>query len=321
MKKQTPTDTSKLTNPAVAALLAFVCCFLWGSAIPMIKTGYSLIGIENSQTASQILFAGARFTIAGILVIVFGSIMSKKPLLPEKSTLKYAPVLCIFQTIGQYFFFYIGVAHTTGVTGSILNATGTFFSILIACLIFRQEKLAFNKLFGCLIGFIGVLLINISGSDTVFGFSFLGEGFMVISTLMSAMSSVLIKDFSQKENPVRLSGYQFFLGGIVLIIIGLCMGGHLDNITSGSGLISSVGVLLYLAFVSAMAYTLWSLLLKHNPVSRIAVFGFMNPVCGVFLSAFILGETKQAFRLNSLFSLILVSLGIYIVNHSKNKSS
>lgn len=314
METRSTSDTSKLTNPAIAALLAFVCCFLWGSAIPMIKTGYNLIGIDNNQTASQILFAGARFTLAGILVIIFGSIISKKPLLPEKSTFKYAPVLCIFQTIGQYFFFYIGVAHTAGVTGSILNATGSFFSILIACLIFHQEKLSFNKLLGCIVGFSGVLIINLSGSDTVFGFTFLGEGFMIISTLMSAMSSVLIKKFSQNENPVRLSGYQFFLGGIVLIIIGLCMGGHLDNIT-----MSSVSVLLYLAFVSAVAYTLWSLLLKHNPVSRIAIFGFMNPVCGVFLSAFILGETKQAFRLNSLIALMLVSLGIYIVNVSKKK--
>ena len=314
METQSTSLTSKLAKPAIAALLAFVCCFLWGSAIPMIKTGYNLIGINNNQTASQILFAGARFTLAGILVIIFGSIISKKPLLPEKSTFKYAPVLCIFQTIGQYFFFYIGVAHTAGVTGSILNATGSFFSILIACLIFRQEKLSFNKLLGCIVGFSGVLIINLSGNDTVFGFTFLGEGFMIISTLMSAMSSVLIKKFSQNENPVRLSGYQFFLGGIVLIIIGLCMGGHLDNIT-----FSSVGVLLYLAFVSAVAYTLWSLLLKHNPVSRIAIFGFMNPVCGVFLSAFILGETRQAFRLNSLIALLLVSLGIYIVNVSKKK--
>lgn len=316
MKNQTTTDNSKLTNPVIAALLAFICCFLWGSAIPMIKTGYGLMGIENSHASSQILFAGVRFTLAGILVIIFGSILSKTPLLPEKGTLKYAPILCIFQTIGQYFFFYIGVAHTAGVTGSILNATGTFFSILIACLIFHQEKLTSNKLFGCLIGFLGVLIINISGGDTVFGFTFLGEGFMIISTLMSAMSSVLIKNFSQKENPVRLSGYQFFLGGIVLIVIGLCMGGHLDHIT-----FSSVCVLLYLALVSAVAYTLWSLLLKYNPVSRIAIFGFMNPVCGVFLSAFILGETKQAFRLNSLFALILVSLGIYIVNRVKGKNT
>lgn len=304
-----------LTKPLTVALLAFICCFLWGSAIPMIKTGYSLINITNDDSASQILFAGTRFTLAGIMVIVIGSILQKKPMFPTKSTFKYAPFLCLFQTVGQYFFFYIGVAHTTGVTGSILNATGTFFSILIACLIFRQEKLKFNKIAGCVIGFAGVLLINISGGDTLFGFTFLGEGFMIISTLMSALSSVLIKQFSSKENPIALSGYQFFIGGIILMISGTIMGGKLNGMN-----VQAFAVLLYLAMVSAVAYTLWSILLKHNPVSRIAIFGFMNPVCGVFLSAFILGETSQAFRYQSLLALILVSIGIYVVNRSKKAS-
>ena len=303
---------NKLTKPLNVAILAFVCCFLWGSAIPMIKTGYDFIEINGNDTASQILFAGARFTLAGILVILSGSIISKKPLLPSKNTFKYAPILCIFQTVGQYFFFYIGVANTTGVTGSILNATGTFFSILIACLIFKQEKLTANKIWGCVAGFAGVLIINISGGDTALGFHFLGEGFMIISTLMSALSSVLIKRFSQHENPVLLSGYQFFMGGSILAAAGLIMGGRLNSINT-----SSLAVLFYLAMVSAVAYSLWSILLKYNPVSRIAIFGFMNPVCGVFLSAFILKESGQAFNPKSLIALILVCIGIYIVNRTK----
>ena len=40
------------------------------------------------------------------------------------------------------------------------------------------------------------------------------------------------------------------------------------------------------------------LLMKYNTVSRIAVFGFMNPVIGVILSALILGEENQAFTIS-----------------------
>ena len=59
-----------LTRTWVVAALACVCCILWGSAIPVIKTGYQILAVDSADTASQIVFAGVRFTLAGILVLV-----------------------------------------------------------------------------------------------------------------------------------------------------------------------------------------------------------------------------------------------------------
>ena len=73
-------------------------------------------------------------------------------------------------------------------------------------------------------------------------------------------------------------------------------------------------MLIYLALVSAVAYSLWGMLLKYNPISRVAVFGFMNPVFGVILSAWLLREGAQSLGPVSLVSLVLVCAGIYIVN-------
>ena len=87
------------------------------------------------------------------------------------------------------------------------------------------------------------------------------------------------------------------------------MGGHLDHIPAMGAVL-----ILYLALVSAVAYTLWSVLLTYNDVSKVAIFGFVNPLCSVILSALILGEVKQAFNIGSLLALILVCAGIYIVN-------
>ena len=67
---------NKLTQTGIVALLACVCCILWGSAIPVIKTGYHILQVDSSDTASQIVFAGIRFTLAGILVLIFASIIS-----------------------------------------------------------------------------------------------------------------------------------------------------------------------------------------------------------------------------------------------------
>ena len=56
------------------------------------------------------------------------------------------------------------------------------------------------------------------------------------------------------------------------------MGGHLDYVTVGG-----ITVVLYLALVSAVAYTLWSVLLAYNDVSKVAIFGFVNPLCSCLL--------------------------------------
>ena len=55
-----------LTKIPVVCLLTLICCFLWGSAFPVVKIGYQMFSIGASDTASQILFAGIRFTLAGI---------------------------------------------------------------------------------------------------------------------------------------------------------------------------------------------------------------------------------------------------------------
>lgn len=308
-------NKNQLTKPVIVGLLAFVCCLLWGSAIPTIKTGYALMEIASTDMASQILYAGTRFTVAGLLAILMGSLMSRKFLTPTRGILKLAFPLCLVQTVGQYVFFYIGVAHVSGVKGSIITATSTFFAILIASLVMRQEQLTVKKMVGCIFGFSGVVLINLAGNQLNGGFHLAGEGAMLLSALAYAGSSVLIKNFSQKEDPVALSGYQFFIGGLIMCGIGLILGGNL-----GVWTFSSFGILWYLAMVSAVAYSLWSILLKYNPVSQVTVYGFMNPVCGVILSAIILKEGKQAFGITSLVALLLVCAGICIVNYNKKST-
>ena len=110
-----------------------------------------------------------------------------------------------------------------------------------------------------------------------------------------------------------LSGSQFCVGGCILMGIGLALGGTFPH-----GAWQGYLVLLHLACVSAIAYTLWSLLLAHNPVSKIGIYNTMIPVLGVFLSALILGETKQAFSIRTWIALAFVSSGILVLNKIKS---
>ena len=305
-----------MQKTVVVWLLAMACCLLWGSAFPCVKIGYDLFRIDASDTASQIVFAGTRFFLAGVLTLIFGSISQKRLLIPKKTDIPMIGKLALFQTILPYLFFYIGLAHTTGVKSSIIEAANVFIAILIASLIFHQEALTRQKMIGCVIGFAGVVLINLSGGGMDMSFQWNGEFFILLSTLAYALSSVFIKRYSAISDPVLLSGWQFCFGGLVMVFAGRIMGGSLTFYEAGC-----VPLLLYMALISAVAYTLWGTLMKHNPVSRVAIFNFLTPLFGVILSAIFLGEVDQALQLNKLIALVLVCVGIYVVNRAPAEES
>ncbi len=296
------------TKPWALALCAIFCCLLWGSAFPCVKIGYRLFEIDADHAPSLMLFAGLRFTLAGLLVIAFGSVRKKKFLTPKPRNMWRVLLVALFQTAMQYTFFYIGLAHVSGVKSSVLNGLGVFFTILAACFIFRTEKFNLVKLLGCVLGFGGVVLINIGG-DFSFTFSLTGEGFLIFSGLSAAISAGCVKVFSAKEDTAALCGYQFLIGGIVLIIVGAGFGGSIPHVSVGAAF-----MLLYLAFLSACAFTLQGYLLKYNPVSRVAVYKSANPLFGAVFSAIILGESDQLLSLFTLLAIVLVCFGIFVIN-------
>ena len=304
-------DTSKYTKPQFVCTLALLCCLLWGSAFPCVKIGYKLLSISGEDTMTQIVFAGYRFTLAGIMVISIGSIAQKRFLRPKSSSWALVIKLGTVQTIFQYVFFYTGLAHTTGVKSSIITASNVFMCIFLSAAVFH-EKISVRKLLGCVIGFVGVIVINVAGSSMDLTFSFGGEGAVFIAAFAAALSSVMIKRYSAREDTFTLCGYQFFFGGLVLILIGWINGGRVTGFTG-----ASILLLIYMGLISAVAYSFWSFLLKYNPVGKVAIFGFTNPIFGVILSAILLGEKNQAFTLQGLLALLLVCVGIVLVNKSQ----
>lgn len=293
--------------------LALLCTLLWGSAFPVIKVGYEALNIESNDTASIILFAGLRFILAGLLTVVIFSFIGKKVLIPKKTSLYKIAVLSIFQTIIQYLFFYLGLAHTTGVRASIINALDVFFVLFISAFLFRQERFNIKKTLGCILGFIGVAVAGGLLSSSVESQFKIGDLFIVLSAWGYSFSSSFMKEYSKDDNPAMLSGYQFILGGIVLAFTGYAMGGRINFNNKG------ILIIIYLALVSAVAYSVWSILLKYNEVSKVTVFSLFTPIFGFVLSYMMLGEDNGSLAYN-LIGLILVVLGILVLN-IKNRTT
>lgn len=298
------------TNTIFVSAAAILCCALWGSATPFIKIGYELILPPERGVPSTIFFAGIRFALAGLLTVLIYSIARRKFLYPKKENLKRVAVVSFFQTIIQYIFFYIGLANTSGVKGTIISGSNAFFAMLVASLIFKQEKLTKKKVIACCLGLAGIIMVNTNGLD--FNMN-IGDGCVLLSTLAYAFSSVLIKRYSAYEDTVVISGYQFIMGGIVMIIAGVLTGGTVKFES-----VEAVAVLGYLSMLSAVAYALWGVLLKHNQVSRVSIFSFMTPVFGVLLSNLLLTESSSVAPLNLVITLVLVCSGVIMLNYKKN---
>ena len=286
--------------------LATLCCLLWGSAFPAVKNGYALLHIAPSDIASQMLFAGWRFSLAGTILLGVAAAL-KKPILTQNiRQLRQVVLLGLTQTTIQYVFFYVGLAHATGVKSSIMNATGVFFSVVLAHFLYANDRLTARKVMGCLIGFLGVVVVNLGGGALGFDFSLLGEGFIIIAAFVLAAASIYGKRISADMDAMVMTGWQLFIGGVALTGIGMAGEGHMDGLDLQSG-----ALLLYMALLSSVAFAVWSLLLKHNPVGLIAAFNFLIPVFGVALSAIFLGESLL--RWSYLAALVLVCIGIWLV--------
>lgn len=299
-----------LTNKYWVVLIALFCAVLWGSAFPVLKVSYVELGIAPDDRSAIIVLAGMRFFLASLIIftgIIVGIRQSPKV---KMAMLPQLFLLGLLQISLQYYFFYNGLAHTTGMKAAILSSVGIFFVVVFAHFIYVDDRLGWRKIVGLIAGFAGIVLIN-AGQHFTFDFSWQGEGFMILSGFVSAIGTILAKRISKVVHPFVLTAWQMLIGSVLLIAVGLPgLKSHAMVFTDKAFLL-----LIYSAFLSATAFSLWYAILKYNKAGEISVYKFMTPVSGAMLSAlFIPGER---FTLNMFMALALVTLGVIIVNYQR----
>src|SRR5690606_39982276 len=134
-----------------------------------------------------------------------------------------------------------------------MNSTSVFFSVVLAHYLYTDDRLNGRKALGCLIGFLGVVVVNLGGSGLGFDFSLLGEGFIVIAAFVLAAASIYGKRVSRQLDPMVMTGWQLAIGGLILTVAGMAMGGRIQGLDLTSGTL-----LLYLALLSSVAFAVWS---------------------------------------------------------------
>lgn len=308
MEKSDVTRVSVFQRRGWVVLFALTAATAWGWAYPLIKLGFAEWGITQDMTASKMLFAGVRFAISGLIVLGIALARGVKMRVNGFAGWRYLVGYALLNTTIHYAFFYIGLSHSEGARAAILNSLGVFLLVLLACLFFKSDRLTPSKIVGCVIGFAGIMILNV-GSGGGSGFTFMGDGMIILNALCSAFAGLMTRGLGRHADVFVATGYSLAIGGVLLMVPGLALGGSLPQVT-----VAGVGILFLLVCISTLGFTLYNKLLSCNPVGKVAIFNSLIPVVGAVTSCLCLGET---FYWKYVVAALLAMTGIYIINSRK----
>lgn len=295
-------------QPLWISIFALIAAIGWGWAYPLIKLGFAEFGITSDMTAAKILFAGIRFCFSGLIIIVVALKMGRSFKIRYKKDWLYILLFSITNTTLHYAFFYFGLSHSEGSRAAILNSLNVFSVVIFACIFFKSDKLTLRKIIGCIIGFIGIISLNM-GSSANSTFTWLGDGMIILNALCGAAASLLVRGIGKRIDVFVGTGIALFIGGLLLLIPGLIMCETMLKITF-MGCI----YLLLLISISTIGFTLYNKLISCNPVGKVAIYNSLIPIVGAITSCMCLNET---FQLKYIIAGILASIGIYVINKGK----
>lgn len=299
-------------HPLGIMCAATLASLLWGSAFPFIKLSYEELAIGKENWSEQLLFAGYRFVLASFLILLFMKLIRRKAGYQRGTLLKVCKI-GFFQTFLQYAFFYYGMSMITGIQGSIIAGTTSFFQILLAHFMYRNDRFNMRKITGMALGFGGVIVANMTKGEMALHMG-VGEICLLLGMFFGAFGNVLSKNEAKELDVLYMTGWQMLFGGIALFAVGASFAGPFPFVFTWN----TVLMTLYLSLLSAIGFVLWNNVMKYNKVGSVSMYLFLTPVFGVVLSALMLGEVMH---LMVLVALGLVVSGIVIVNRQKTSTT
>jgi len=277
----------------------FIVCTVWGSTWLAIK-----IGLE---TVPPFLAAGIRFVIASS---VLGVIVKARgiPLPRDADAVKVYLTLGILSFSLPFGLVYWGQQYIPSGLSSILFAAYPGWVALFSHVALPTERMDAFKASGVVLGALGLVVIfsrdvHWSGTEGL-----LGMGAVMISTVLQAVSLVIIKKYGQPVSPFAMNLAGMTLGAAMLLIGSLIF----EDPASAVFTPPAVASILYLALVgSILTFGSYFWLLKRVEAVYLSLTSFVNPIIAVLLGAVVLGESLAP---TVLLGAALVLLGILTAN-------
>ena len=289
-------------NKNKTVFLTLFTMLLWGSLFPMVKLGFS--AYEVTSTADIFLFAGIRFVICGAIISALAAVLEKSSYRAVKGSMLPILLSGLFAIVLHYGFTYLGLTVTDSSKTALIKQIGSLFYVCFSFLFIKEDRPTPRKIGGALIGFVGIIALNVTAD----GFSFsLGDLLILCASFCTVFSSVISKKLFAKVSPITATGISQFFGGAMLLVAGLLLGGRVNFRWD-----ASLWIMAYVCVASIVSYCLWFGIVKRGELSKLFIIKFSEPVFACIFGAAILGE--DIWKWQYLLAFLLISGGIWISN-------
>ena len=282
---------------AKAAILLTVLCSIWGMNAVAIKV--------SNQGIAPLFGAGLRSVIATVCLIIW---MNRKRL--ELFPGRLLDGLFVGFLFGAEFgLLYLALSYTTVSSAWILLFTTPFFHALGAHFFLIGDRLSWNKAAGLILSFAGILILLSKHLGLPSMQQFTGDLLAISAAVLWALTTVYIKRrLVAAVSPYHTLFYQILFSIPILFLLSFIFQetpvSHIDWLILLS--VAYQGILV--AFIS---YLGWFFLVHTYSISRLSAFSFLTPVFATLAGV---GLLNEPLTVRLIVSLILVSIGIYVVN-------
>jgi drug/metabolite transporter (DMT)-like permease len=257
----------------------FTVWILWGS---------TYLGIRVAvETIPPFLMAGVRYLIAGSL-LSGAMLLWRRELLAQLRAPQWrslATTAFLLLGIGNGFLCYAEMTVHSGIA-AIVVATVPIWMVVIASVLSRS-RITLGSSIGLVLGTIGIAaLAGVPGG----GVPLVPTLLMLFGSFSWALGSVYARRHAEmRVNPI-IPALEMFIGGIILVIMGLATGEaahfHLRAVTAAS----ADGFLWLVGPGAFVGYTAYNYAVRTLPTHIVATYGYVNPIVAVALGAWLLHE-------------------------------
>ncbi len=285
--------------PYLEALFAVI---VWGASFIATKVALREI--------SPVTVVWLRFSM-GIVILGFAVAVRKQFSLLNKSEWAYFALLGFLGIAFHQWLQSNGLQTSEAGTTAWIVSTTPVFMALLGWVVLR-EHLAWLKIIGILLAFVGVLLVISDGdfsSIALRSFGQPGDILILISAVNWSVFSVLSRR-GLKAYPATLMMFYVMLFGwgfTSILFMGTQDFSEINNLTFNGWM----GMAFLGIFCSGLAYIAWYDALKALSTAQTGVFLYIEPLVAVIVAFFILSE---AITVASLIGGGIIIFGVWLVN-------
>ena len=289
-----------------AWLLLFVLAGIWGSSFILMKKG--MFHDETHPIFSAMQVGALRITIASGVLLPFG-IFNLRKIKSFKQFIFLTMVGVFGNFIPAFLFTYAETGLSSGYAG-MLNSFTPIFTLLIGFFVFKV-RLSSVQIIGVFIGFIGIVLLMLAGSDFKSSGTWRQISAIVLATFMYGISLNTIKHTLQQFSAIEITSLAFSIVFIPSLIANYIFGTVSTLQTNPFALEGLTAISILAIFGTALANIVFNRVITYTSTLFASGVTYFIPIVAVLIG-FSFGERITFFQL---LAMVVVLIGVFIANY------